>query len=273
MKKEKLDSAQLVEFAEMLVERRVPVWYKACCEPCTIELLDTLTEQYPFDYTQLRRAGCINDTIRRTLCTDSAGILKGFFWTNGGESVDAYYDTGAPLKMIRYRYGFPDIDAFAMKQMFYQMTKPTEHGGVKSTMPDVPGIVLFRKHTLGIYVGEATTISALGNYVERAPLSIHDWESWSYIPSRFMTYGKYVPQHRIPKMLYQYYSVDPEMPDIKQALYRAGFYGCRTPSHNMVFDEHLQDAVRAFQERLGVIPTGDIDSILLYHINRLNNQN
>ena len=251
-----LDNIQLVNFAQMLVKYKVPTWPNTHCEPCTSELLEYLKGVDTGHYKRFTIRKYSEDTLRRTICTDSAGMLKGFFWSNGGEYLDDFYNGKEGYSLVRYRYGFPDIDAIAIRDMFRKMY-PKGCGGVRTNLPDVPGVILFRANTLGIYIGDGMVVSAMpfpGN-VECSRISAYDWQTWCYIPQRLLTYVDYQSKYKIA--------------GIKQTLYKHGFYGGRVPSDDGWFDLPLQDAVWAFQDYLNVIPTGNIDSVLLYHIRQL----
>ena len=260
---QKLTNIDLVRFATTLADHRVRTWPHASCEPCTPQLLAFFTELYPTYYDQTIYNTCLDDTKQHRICTDSAGIIRGFFWSNAGEGLDEYWQGDNRYRVIRQRYAFPDIDAPGIKALFLELF-PKGHGAVETTMPDVPGVVLFRKKTLGIYVGDGTVISAARypGFVERSPLAAYNWETWSYVPFRYIQYIDNPYAQVQDPLILQLHDTNHNIKTIKSQLYSAGFYGGRHPSGNNYFDNELQDAVLAFQERMDIIPTGIITTAL-----------
>ncbi len=109
---------------------------------------------------------------------DCVGLIKSYYWSgnaNGGTGSPKYGATG-----------FPDVNAGTM----YQQAK--EKGPI-STMPDIPGIIVYSKSHphVGIYIGNGETIeSTLGSrgdgVVKRRLDSL--WEYWFKCP--FIEYLK-----------------------------------------------------------------------------------
>ena len=79
----------------------------------------------------------------RKKCTDCVGLIKGYCW-DGTEGNPKYASNGCP-----------DISANGM----YRAAKVK--GGIK-TLPETPGLLLWRDGHIGVYVGNGYAIEARG---------------------------------------------------------------------------------------------------------------
>jgi len=98
--------------------------------------------------------------------TDCVGLIKGYGWYNP--------DT----KTIEYGTNrMPDIDAD-------QMYRNAEVSGSMDTMPDIPGLVVWKSGHIGVYIGNGEVIEAMGTKygVVKTKLSDRGWKAWLEIP-------------------------------------------------------------------------------------------
>lgn len=104
---------------------------------------------------------------------DCVGLIKSYYWSgkeNGG--------TGSP----RYgASGYPDVNAGLM----YNAAKVK---GPISTLPEVPGLILYRKSSphVGVYIGNGevieSTLSSRGDGVIKTKVNTFKWEYWFECP-------------------------------------------------------------------------------------------
>lgn len=108
---------------------------------------------------------------RRT--ADCVGLIKGYGWLNT-ETIEIVYGTN----------GMPDIGADDM------YTNATEKGTI-DTIPEIPGLAVWKEGHIGIYIGGGEVIEAMGTRygVVRTQLVDRPWTHWLKIP-----YIKYIDE-------------------------------------------------------------------------------
>lgn len=97
---------------------------------------------------------------------DCVGLIKGYCWFNA-ENEKIEYGTN----------GMPDVDEEALYKM------ATEKGTL-DTMPDIPGLAVWQKGHIGIYVGDGYTVHAANTSVGvvRTRLDKSGWTHWCKVP-------------------------------------------------------------------------------------------
>lgn len=134
----------------------------------TQSLLDYKIEQYPDGVGNHEDFIEENWLDRRT--TDCVGLIKGYGWLDK--------DT---LKIGYAENGMPDYGA---NQMYEAATVK----GTMDTMPDVPGVAVWKKGHIGVYVGDGKVVEAMGTKygVVMTELEGRGWSAWCEIP--FISY-------------------------------------------------------------------------------------
>ena len=97
---------------------------------------------------------------------DCVGLIKGYGWLNA-ETMEIEYGTN----------GMPDIGA---NQMYYNAT----HKGTIDTIPEVPGLAVWKSGHIGVYIGDGQVIEAMGTKygVVKTQLQGRGWTHWLEIP-------------------------------------------------------------------------------------------
>lgn len=130
----------------------------------TESLLEQKINQYPSgvgDKEELIREKWLGG---RT--ADCVGLIKSYGWLDADD--------------LRIRYGsggMPDIGADAM---YYN----AQVKGSLDTMPETPGLAVWRSGHIGVYVGNGEVIEAMGTAygVVRTKLAERSWTAWLEIP-------------------------------------------------------------------------------------------
>ena len=130
----------------------------------TESLLEQKISQYPSgvgDKEELIREKWLGG---RT--ADCVGLIKSYGWLDADD--------------LRIRYGsggMPDIGADAM---YYN----AQVKGSLDTMPETPGLAVWRSGHIGVYVGDGEVIEAMGTAygVVRTQLAERSWTAWLEIP-------------------------------------------------------------------------------------------
>lgn len=130
--------------------------------------LESKIEQYP------NEVGGKEDFIRANWLgkrtADCVGLIKGYFW----------YDVESQ-KTILISNGMPDIGADTMYE------NATEKGTI-DTIPEIPGLAVWKSGHIGVYIGNGQVVEAYGTTtgVIRSQLTDGGWTHWLKIP--YITY-------------------------------------------------------------------------------------
>lgn len=95
---------------------------------------------------------------------DCVGLIKGYLWSENAETAPKYNSA-------------QDVSANGM------LNKCKERGNI-SSMPEIPGILVFMTGHVGVYIGDGKVIEARGfNYgVVETELKDRGWTSWGKCP-------------------------------------------------------------------------------------------
>ena len=137
----------------------------------TRALFDYKKQQYPDgvgNYAEFIESHWL---VRRT--ADCIGLIKGYGWLDT-ESMTIGYATN----------GMPDYGADQMYQACKNAgTRNTDYGDI-STMPEVPGLMLWKSGHAGVYIGGGYAIEAMGTRkgVVKTEVSGRGWQGWGKLP-------------------------------------------------------------------------------------------
>ena len=139
----------------------------------TESLFDYKLGQYPEgvgNYEAFIRENWLN---RRT--ADCIGLIKGYGWFDA-ESQAIQYGTN----------GMPDYGANQMHAV--SIASGMEHGDI-STMPEIPGLCLWKDGHAGVYIGGGYAIEAMGTKygVVKTAVADRGWAEWYMLP--YISYG------------------------------------------------------------------------------------
>lgn len=147
----------LVEYAKAQLGK--PYWYGCYGNIATKALYDYKKSQYPQYYTDKDFESQFGQKVH-----DCIGLIKGYLWSDTPTSVPKYN-----VKQ--------DVSANGM------LDKCQEKGDM-STMPQIPGVLVFMDAHVGVYIGDGYVIEARGHKygVVKTKLSIRGWKSWGKCP-------------------------------------------------------------------------------------------
>lgn len=148
-------------------------WYGTCGYKCTKSLYNSKKNQYPSHYTAARESGYMKDISDKKMCADCVGLIKAFFWLSG--KLDGTKKYGAN--------GCPDVSANGM----YKKCIKT---GPIATIPDIPGLIVWKDGHIGVYVGDGYTVEMKGfNYdCVKAKVTSGKWTNWGQLPASMLNY-------------------------------------------------------------------------------------
>lgn len=151
----------LVAWAQSMVGQ--PYWYGTCGYKCTQSLLSRKAVQYPIHYSDSRMPRYKQDIAAGGICSDCIGLMKGYLWTreDGTQKYDASTDvnTGG---------------------LFSRATVK----GVISTIPEVPGLMVYKDGHVGVHEGNGSVVEARGfaSGVVRSKIADTAWTHWVAAP-------------------------------------------------------------------------------------------
>lgn len=148
----------LVEYARKQVGR--PYWYGTFGNIASPVLCSAKKKQYPAYYTSWSD---FPEQFGQRV-HDCIGLVKGYLWSDTAASVPKYNAR-------------QDVSANDMLSL-------CKEKGVISSMPDIPGVLVFMKGHVGIYAGKGEVIEARGHEygVVVTKLSERPWKNWGKCP-------------------------------------------------------------------------------------------
>ena len=163
-----------------------PYWYGSCAYKATAALLNRKSRQYPSHYGSARTARYQQDIRNRAVVCDCIGGLKGYCWTGGGQSALEAIGTD---KSITSKYGSNGCPDKGANSMFSWAKKKGMDWGTIDTLPEIPGLALYKDGHAGYYVGNGYAVEWQGfswgcvkTQVKKRP-----WTHWYKLP--FIDYG------------------------------------------------------------------------------------
>lgn len=136
-----------------------PYWYATFGNTSSVALYNTKKKQYPKQYQWECPADQLNKRVH-----DCVGLIKGYLWSETPASPPKYNAK-------------QDVSANGMLQA-------CKEKGAISTMPDVPGVLVFLPGHVGVYIGGGYVIEAKGHAygVVKTKLEGRGWKNWGKCP-------------------------------------------------------------------------------------------
>lgn len=130
----------------------------------TPELLQYKLTQYPDGVG--KHAAFIRANWLGRHTADCVGLIKGYGWLST-DTMTIDYGT----------HGMPDVGA---NEMYYSATRK----GEIATMPDTPGLAVWKPGHIGVYIGNGEVIEAMGTKygVVKTQLEGRGWMHWMEVP-------------------------------------------------------------------------------------------
>ena len=147
----------LVEYAKAQLGK--PYWYGTFGNISTAALYKSKKAQYPQQYQWSCPSNQLNKRVH-----DCVGLIKGYLWSETATSVPKYNAK-------------QDVSANGM------LSVCKEKGSI-STMPDIPGVLVFLPGHVGVYIGNGYVVEAKGHAygVVKTALKGRGWKNWGKCP-------------------------------------------------------------------------------------------
>ena len=168
------NSHDLVAYAQQAFENGWGYVWGTCGWVLTPQMFASKLSQYPDGVGKYKNF--IEENWLNGRTTDCVGLIKGYGWLDYN-TLEVGYGTN----------GMPDISADQM----YQVANTK---GNMSTMPDTPGLAVWHKGHIGVYIGNGEVIEAMGTKygVVKTKLQDRNWTAWLEIP--YINYERTIAQ-------------------------------------------------------------------------------
>ena len=182
---------ELVEHVKKALKESWGYVYGTYGTPLTEQLLKDKLKQYPNKVCQYE--SFIRSNWMGKMVADCVGLIKSYLWWNG---VKAVYSS------------MYDVSANGM----YERAK--EKGPI-NTIPEIPGLCVWRKGHIGVYIGNGEVIESRGTKygVVLTKLKERDWTHWLKCP--FIQYIEPKPE---PKPINEHHWADDSFSYLKNAV-------------------------------------------------------
>lgn len=157
----------LVEYAKAQLGK--PYWYGTFGQTASASLYESKNKQYPNRYSKGNyRTGFSHQYGQRV--HDCVGLIKGYLWSDTPTSTPKYNSS-------------QDVSANGMLSV-------CKEKGKISTIPEIPGVLVFLDGHVGVYIGGGYVIEARGHDygVVKTKLEDRPWTNWGKCP--WITYIK-----------------------------------------------------------------------------------
>lgn len=264
---------QLAEYCKKVYAAGWVYWYGTYGRKCTESLYNSKKKQYPSHYTSGRTAGYMRDIREGKWCADCVGMIKSFFWKDGDLTATPKYATNH----------CPDVSANGMIKLCPQT-------GKIGSIPDEPGLVVWKDGHIGVYIGKAALPSgkagSAGTAVDasagrgsgtdgytiemrgfdydcvKRKVSAGPWTKWGRLPSSMISYCDDACDIEPEPDVLRYGSEGEAVRELQEDLLALGF---RLPKYGAdgEFGNETEEAVKAFQICHGLPATGIADAATL----------
>lgn len=259
-----LTNLQLVAYCEKAYSAGWVYWYGTYGNPCTLSKYQSKKSQYPTHYTADRTAQYMRHIDEGRICADCVGLIKSFFWANGVFGASPKYGANH----------CPDTSANGMIGICKQT-------GPIATIPDIPGLVVWKSGHIGVYVGGGYTVEMRGFKYGSVRRKVKDgpWTKWGRLPDYMMAYVSGEAQTPAPEPAEAPEPVKPAtISDIRRILKRGSAgedvrilqaalidlgYSCGGYGADGDFGQQTETALRRFQADQGLDADGEFGPLTL----------
>jgi hypothetical protein len=164
------DNIGLVEHAKKCLNEGYGYVWGTFCNRLTEQLLKDKIKQYPNGVGD--KESIIRSKWMGKMVTDCVGLIKGYMWWDGTKAV---YDQST------------DVSANGMHEA------AKEKGSIK-TIPEIPGLCVWKSGHIGVYIGNGKVIESRGTAIGVIQSNLRDypWIEWLKCP--FISYEPEPPK-------------------------------------------------------------------------------
>lgn len=162
-----ITNCMLASFCEQALKKKTMYMWGTYGKLITNSLIASKAKQYPKNYSQTRVNKLLKHVDGDTRGCDCGGLIKWAMWTEG--------DINGKIK-----YNEPTD-----RTCSELLAAATEKGPI-DTLPEMRGIVVYKKGHVGVYVGKKNvvecTLGSRGDGVVKTKLADGKWTHWLKVP-------------------------------------------------------------------------------------------
>lgn len=162
---DKKTSSGLVEFCKS--QLGMPYWYSCYGQKPSVALYNEILNRYPEKVGKWSRESYM-EQLGYAAVYDCSGLIKSYMFREKLSSNPATYT--APVYNSKY-----DLSANGM----IDACKET---GDYSSIPDIPGLIVWKSGHVGVYIGGGKTIEAAGHTKGTILTTSTPWKKWGKLP-------------------------------------------------------------------------------------------
>lgn len=153
----------LVEYARVQAVNNRPYWYGTFGQEGTEKLYKAKREQYSSQYDKWPKSSFTSQYGQKV--HDCSGLIKGYMFSENPDDLHPKYNPAY------------DFSANGM------IDACKERGDI-STLPEIPGLILWKNNHVGIYAGNGKVYEAKGHSYGCITSRVQDtaWKSWGKLP-------------------------------------------------------------------------------------------
>lgn len=157
----------LVAYAEYMLNYKSPYWYGTYGNIASAQLYASKRKQYPSQYDKWDKSTFVAQYGKKV--HDCIGLEKGYKM-NPTLGADGYVKDPMKPSVYNSKYDYSADGSFAR----------AKEKGTISTLPEIKGIIVYKKGHVGIYVGNGWVIEERGHSfgTVRTKLSERPWTNW-----------------------------------------------------------------------------------------------
>ena len=235
---------QLAEYCKRVYAAGWVYWYGTYGKKCTESLYNSKKKQYPSHYGSSRTAGYMRDIREGKWCADCVGMIKSFFWKDAIITAEPKYKAN----------NCPDVSANGMIKLCPQT-------GKISSIPDEPGLVVWKDGHIGVYIGGGYTIEMRGFAYDCQRRKVTDglWTEWGRLPATMLAYSDApAVSYKLGDRTLSKGDTGEDVKALQEALLKLGYTLPRWGADGD-FGTETEDALRRFQAAAGLEPSGRMD--------------
>lgn len=156
----------LVKFADWMKDKNAPYWFGCYGQIASEALYREKYAQYKDQYSKWSKQSFVNQYGQKV--ADCSGLVKAYFMTPDVEN----HPENPAVYSSKY-----DLSADMV------IAKATEKGDI-STIPNIKGLIVWKKGHMGVYLGDGYVIEERGHSygTVKTKLSDRPWEKWCKHP-------------------------------------------------------------------------------------------
>ena len=232
---------QLADFCKKVHAAQWVYWYGTYGKKCTKSLYESKKRQYPAHYTEDRTSGYMREIAEGRTCADCVGMIKAYFWKGGDINAEPKYATNH----------CPDVSANGM-------IKLCSETGKIGTIPDEPGLVVWKDGHIGVYIGNGYTVEMRGFAYDcvKRKVTAGPWTKWGRLPKSMISYDTEKPE---PDNALKVGDTGDAVKELQEDLLSLG-YALPKYGADGDFGSETEKAVKRFQSDFNLAVTGVADA-------------